>query len=96
MMWESWSTSVLIRSRMSALRSITASSRSISTDSPVAPVGQVRTSLLPTIMNGRGSSYRTVTRRWPDRMNVTGVVFGVSVSDWHINVAVMYRALFST
>jgi hypothetical protein len=27
--------------------------------------------------------------RWPDRMKVTGVVFGVSVSDWHISVAVM-------
>jgi hypothetical protein len=29
-------------------------------------------------------------------MKVTAVVFGAGVSDWHINVAVMYRAPFST
>ena len=50
---------------------------------------QDRASLFSTSANGFGASYRTVTRRWPVRMKVTAVVLGMSVSEWHISVAVM-------
>ena len=54
MSWETWSTSAPQRSRMSAQRSITASSNSISTISPVMPGAQDRASLFSTSANGFG------------------------------------------
>jgi len=56
MVSEMRSTSALIRSRISAERSMIASSSSISTSSPFTAAGQERASLLATMVNGRGWS----------------------------------------